>query len=70
MDLLKNRVAVITGAGKGLGKTFAMALAECGVNVALVGRNADSLKQVGEIARRSEMASTSRNGAPILKSCL
>lgn len=55
MDSLKNRVAVITGAGKGLGKTFAMALAECGVNVALVGRNADSLKQVAEIARRSDV---------------
>jgi NAD(P)-dependent dehydrogenase (short-subunit alcohol dehydrogenase family) len=51
-DSLKNRVAIITGAGKGLGKTFALALAEAGVNLALVGRNADSLNEVAEAARK------------------
>jgi NAD(P)-dependent dehydrogenase (short-subunit alcohol dehydrogenase family) len=49
---LKNRNALITGAGKGLGKTFALALAEAGVNLALVGRNADTLKTVAEEARK------------------
>jgi NAD(P)-dependent dehydrogenase (short-subunit alcohol dehydrogenase family) len=49
---LKNRNAVITGAGKGLGKTFALALAEAGVNLALVGRNAETLKSVAEQARK------------------
>jgi NAD(P)-dependent dehydrogenase (short-subunit alcohol dehydrogenase family) len=51
-DSLKNRVAVITGAGKGLGKTFALTLAEAGVNLALVGRNADALSQVAAEARK------------------
>ncbi len=51
-DMLKNRVAVITGAGKGLGKTFALALADSGANLALIGRNADSLNQVAEAARQ------------------
>ena len=51
-DSIKNRVAIITGAGKGLGKTFALALANSGVNLALVGRNAESLKNVAEAARK------------------
>lgn len=50
-DSLKNRVAVITGAGKGLGKTFAFALAEEGVHLALIGRNADALNEVASAAR-------------------
>jgi NAD(P)-dependent dehydrogenase (short-subunit alcohol dehydrogenase family) len=50
---LKNRNALITGAGKGLGKTFALALAQAGVNLALVGRNADTLKGVAEQARKN-----------------
>jgi len=49
---LKNRNALITGAGKGLGKTFALALAQGGVNLGLVGRNADTLKSVAEEARK------------------
>jgi len=49
---LKNRNAVITGAGKGLGKTFALALAQAGVNLALVGRNVDALRGVAETARQ------------------
>src|SRR5688572_17484251 len=51
-ETLKDRVAIITGAGKGLGKTFAHALAEAGVNLALVGRKADSLNEVAEAARK------------------
>jgi NAD(P)-dependent dehydrogenase (short-subunit alcohol dehydrogenase family) len=51
-DSLKNRVAVITGAGKGLGKTFALTLAEAGANLALVGRNAETLNSVAEEARK------------------
>ncbi len=49
---LKNRNAIITGAGKGLGKTFALALAQAGVNLALVGRNAGTLTDVAEQARK------------------
>lgn len=48
---LKTRNAVITGAGKGLGKTMALALAEAGANLALVGRNRESLEAVAVAAR-------------------
>lgn len=41
---LKDRVAVITGASKGIGKAIAKALAQQGCNVALNGRNTDDLK--------------------------
>lgn len=51
-DSLKNRVAVITGAGKGLGKTFALALAQEGAHLALIGRTADSLNEVAGEARK------------------
>ena len=51
-DSLKNRVAVITGAGKGLGKSFALALAEAGANLALVGRTAETLNEVAAMARK------------------
>jgi NAD(P)-dependent dehydrogenase (short-subunit alcohol dehydrogenase family) len=49
---LKGRNAIITGAGKGLGKTFALALARAGVNLALVGRNAETLNGVAADARK------------------
>src|SRR5688500_7559013 len=55
-DSLKNRVAVITGAGKGLGKNFALALAEAGANLALVGRHAETLNEVAEAARKKDVA--------------
>jgi NAD(P)-dependent dehydrogenase (short-subunit alcohol dehydrogenase family) len=48
---LKNRNAIITGAGKGLGKAMALALAGEGVNLALVGRNAETLETVALSAR-------------------
>lgn len=51
-DSFKDRVAVVTGAGKGLGKTFALALAETGANLALIGRNADALNAVAVEARQ------------------
>lgn len=49
---LQNRNAIVTGAGKGLGKDFALALAQSGVNLALVGRKADVLRSVAEAARQ------------------
>ena len=51
-ESLKGRVAVITGAGKGLGKTFALALAEAGATLVLVGRNAETLNQVADATRK------------------
>jgi len=43
---LKNKVALITGASKGLGKAMALALAEAGVKVALVSRDEKLLHEV------------------------
>jgi NAD(P)-dependent dehydrogenase (short-subunit alcohol dehydrogenase family) len=50
---LKDRVAVITGAGKGLGKIFAAALAQEGAHLALIGRNADTLNAVAAEAKNA-----------------
>ncbi|MFL6696150.1 MAG: SDR family oxidoreductase, partial [Vitreoscilla sp.] len=41
-----NKVAVITGAGSGIGKACALALARAGYAVVLAGRRADALQQV------------------------
>jgi 3-oxoacyl-[acyl-carrier protein] reductase len=46
---LKNKNALITGAGKGIGKAIAIALAKEGVNVILVSRTASDLDQVAAI---------------------
>ena len=45
---LADRVAVITGASKGLGKAMAIALAEAGARLALVSRDATLLKSTAD----------------------
>ena len=45
MQSLKNKNALITGAGKGIGKAVAIALAQEGVNVILVARTKADLEQ-------------------------
>lgn len=49
---LSGKVAVVTGAGKGLGEQIALALAEGGADLALVGRNRRNLEAVAAGARR------------------
>lgn len=50
MESLKGKNALITGAGKGLGRAIAIALAEEGVNVGLIARTeADLLQLVEEL---------------------
>jgi NAD(P)-dependent dehydrogenase (short-subunit alcohol dehydrogenase family) len=49
---LANKVAVITGASKGLGKAMAMALGGAGAKVALVSRNAEQLKAAAQEVRQ------------------
>ncbi|NRT11335.1 3-ketoacyl-ACP reductase [Flavobacterium sp. 14A] len=46
MNHLKNKNALITGAGKGIGKAIALALAKEGVNVILVARTADDIEKL------------------------
>ena len=43
---LKDKVALITGASKGLGKAMALALAEAGMKLALVSRDEKLLREV------------------------
>lgn len=45
---LKDKIAVITGAGSGIGEAIAKALSNNGVNVALAGRNEDKLQAVAQ----------------------
>ncbi|OAB27424.1 3-ketoacyl-ACP reductase [Flavobacterium fryxellicola] len=48
MNDLKNKNALITGAGKGIGKAVAIALAKEGVNVILVARTQSDLDEVAQ----------------------
>src|SRR5579872_1230152 len=50
---LSGKVALITGASKGLGKAMALALAESGTKLALVARNLDQLNEVAAQIRGS-----------------
>jgi NAD(P)-dependent dehydrogenase (short-subunit alcohol dehydrogenase family) len=50
---LSGKVAVITGASKGLGKAMALALAAAGATVVLVSRNLEQLNDVGQAVRKA-----------------
>ena len=43
---IKGRKALVTGAGKGIGKVLAIALAEAGCDVALFGPHRENLAEV------------------------
>src|SRR5210317_1518027 len=45
MKELKNKKAIITGGNRGLGKAIAIALAKEGIDVAITGRNEETLKE-------------------------
>ena len=47
-DVLKDRVVMVTGAGEGIGRTAALAFAECGATVILLGRTADKLERLSD----------------------
>lgn len=51
MQSLKNKNALITGAGKGIGKAIALALAEEGTNVILLARTTTDLEQTAAQAQ-------------------
>src|SRR5947207_1857061 len=52
---LNGKVAIVTGAGRGLGQGMALGLAEAGADVALVGSNTteETAKQVRALGRRA-----------------
>ena len=50
---LEGKVAVITGASKGLGKAMALALAAEGARIALVSRNLERLNEVGRAVKNA-----------------
>jgi NADP-dependent 3-hydroxy acid dehydrogenase YdfG len=45
-----HRIAIVTGAGSGIGKATALQFAEAGINLALIGRSADKLAAVATAA--------------------
>ena len=49
---LKNKTALVTGAGKGIGKACAIALAEAGANLIIISRTKKDLDQVSKIIKK------------------
>ena len=49
---LKNKIALVTGAGKGIGKACAIALAEAGASLIIVSRTKKDLDQVSKIVKK------------------
>ena len=49
---LKNRTALVTGAGKGIGKACAIALAEAGANLIIISRTNKDLDNVSKIIKK------------------
>lgn len=55
MKKLKNRVAVVTGAGSGIGRATALALAGKGCHLALADINPETLKESADMARERDI---------------
>ena len=49
---LKNKVALVTGAGKGIGKACAIALAEAGANLIIISRTQKDLDKVSKVIKK------------------
>ena len=50
--MLKDKVALITGAGQGVGQGIALAMADQGANIAVTGRTLEKLEQSCELIRQ------------------
>jgi short-subunit dehydrogenase len=53
MSLFKNQVAVITGAGSGIGRALALQLASQQAKLCLIGRNLEKLDEVSQLAQKT-----------------
>ena len=56
---LKNKIALVTGSGKGLGKACAIALAEAGAKVIILSRTKSDLVSVSKIIKKTKGSSKS-----------
>jgi len=56
---LKNRTALVTGAGKGIGKACAIALAEAGADLIIISRTQKDLNKVYKIIKKFKSKCTS-----------
>ena len=54
---LKNRTALVTGAGKGLGRACAIALAEAGAKVIIISRTLSDLTKVEKLIKKTKGSS-------------
>ena len=52
---LNNRTALVTGAGKGIGKACAIALAEAGADLIIISRTQGDLDNVSRIIKKIEI---------------
>ena len=55
MQTISGKVALITGAGRGIGRATAVAFAQEGIHVGLVGRTLENLQQVAEELKRYDV---------------
>jgi 3-oxoacyl-[acyl-carrier protein] reductase len=55
-ELLKDKVAVVTGASRGIGEATALTLAQAGADVIVTARNGDELVALAERLERMEVA--------------
>ena len=49
---LKNKTAIVSGAGKGIGRACAIALAEAGVNLVIISRTKKDLNEVSKVIKK------------------
>ena len=56
---LKNKTAIVTGAGKGIGKACAIGLAEAGANLVIISRTQKDLNKVSKIIKKFKSKCTS-----------
>ena len=56
---LKNKTALVTGAGKGLGKACSIALAEAGAKVIILSRTKSDLDKVSKVIKKTKGTSKS-----------